>query len=38
MMGHTYPGMFDVASSIALTSSSFGGHVEILEFQDLRVR
>ncbi len=38
MMGHLYPGMFAAASNITATSASFGGHVEILEFDDLRIR
>ena len=36
LMGHLYPGMFDIASNITSTYSTFGGHVEILELDDLR--
>ena len=36
MLGHLYPGMFDIASNITSSYSSFGGHVEILELDDLR--
>ncbi len=38
LMGHLYPGMQDVATDITLVPAHFGGHVEILEFDDLRVR
>ncbi|WP_327657415.1 L-fucose/L-arabinose isomerase family protein [Streptomyces sp. NBC_00483] len=38
MMGHLYPGMFDIATSITSVLSTFGGHAEILELDDLRVR
>jgi L-arabinose isomerase len=37
-MGHLYPGMLDVSTDMTLVSSRFGGHVEVLEFDDLRVR
>jgi L-arabinose isomerase len=36
LLGHLYPGMFDIASSITSIYASFGGHVEILELDDLR--
>ncbi len=36
LLGHLYPGMFDIASNITSAYSSFGGHVEILELDDLR--
>jgi len=36
LLGHLYPGMFDIASNITSTYSTFGGHVEILELDDLR--
>jgi L-arabinose isomerase len=36
LMGHLYPGMFDIASNITSSYSTFGGHVEILELDDLR--
>lgn len=38
LMGNLYPGMIDVSTDLALISSQLGGHVEILEFDDLRVR
>ncbi|MEV0169371.1 arabinose isomerase, partial [Nonomuraea fuscirosea] len=38
LMGHLYPGMMDVATDLTLVSANFGGHVEVLEFDDLRVR
>ncbi len=38
LMGHLYPGMLDVATDVTLVSANLGGHVEILEFDDLRVR
>jgi L-arabinose isomerase len=38
LMGHLYPGMLDVATDLTLVPVNFGGHVEVLEFDDLRVR
>ncbi|MEU3463445.1 L-fucose/L-arabinose isomerase family protein [Streptomyces sp. NPDC006733] len=38
LMGHLYPGMYDVSTDLAMVSGSLGGHVEVLEFDDLRVR
>jgi L-arabinose isomerase len=38
LMGHLYPGMLDVSTDLTLVTANFGGHVEILEFDDLRVR
>ncbi len=38
LMGHLYPGMLDVSTDLTLVSAQFGGHVEVLEFDDLRVR
>ena len=38
MMGHLYPGMYDIASNITSVLKTLGGHVEILEYDDLRVR
>lgn len=38
VMGHLYPGMFDIASNITAIQSAVGGHVEILELDDLRIR
>jgi L-arabinose isomerase len=37
-MGHLYPGMLDVATDLTLVPRNFGGHMEVLEFDDLRVR
>jgi L-arabinose isomerase len=36
LLGHLYPGMFDIASNITSGYSAYGGHVEILELDDLR--
>lgn len=38
LMGHLYPGMLDVATDLTLVPVNLGGHVEVLEFDDLRVR
>jgi L-arabinose isomerase len=38
LMGHLYPGMLDVSTDLTLVSANFGGHVEVLEFDDLRER
>jgi L-arabinose isomerase len=38
LMGHLYPGMLDVSTDLTLVSTQFGSHVEVLEFDDLRVR
>ena len=38
LMGHLYPGMLDVSTDMTLVSAQLGGHVEVLEFDDLRVR
>jgi L-arabinose isomerase len=38
LMGHLYPGMLDVSTDLTLVTVNFGGHVEVLEFDDLRVR
>lgn len=38
LMGHVYPGMLDVATDPSLLSTTFGSHVEVLEFDDLRHR
>lgn len=37
-MGHVYPGMLDVSTDLTLLPTTFGSHVEVLEFDDLRVR
>jgi len=38
LLGHLYPGMLDVATDPTLVTAQLGGHVEILEVDDLRVR
>jgi L-arabinose isomerase len=38
LLGHLYPGMMDVAADPTSVSAQLGGHVEILEIDDLRVR
>ncbi len=38
LMGHLYPGMLDVSTDLATVSTTFGSHVEVLEFDDLRER
>ncbi|MFI6576212.1 arabinose isomerase [Nocardiopsis sp. NPDC050513] len=38
LMGHVYPGMMDVATDPTLIARNFGGHVEVVEFDDLRER
>ena len=38
LMGHLYPGMLDVSTDLTLLPVTFGSHVEVLEFDDLRVR
>ncbi|OOC53704.1 MULTISPECIES: L-fucose/L-arabinose isomerase family protein [Nocardiopsis] len=38
LMGHLYPGMMDVSTDPTLITRNFGGHVEVLEFDDLRER
>jgi L-arabinose isomerase len=38
LMGHLYPGMLDVSTDLTLVTAHFGGHLEVLEFDDLRVR
>lgn len=36
LLGHLYPGMFDIATNVTSSYATFGGHVEILELDDLR--
>ena len=36
LMGHLYPGMLDVSTDLTLIPTRLGGHVEVLEFDDLR--
>lgn len=38
LMGHLYPGMLDVSTDLTTLPTTFGSHVEVLEFDDLRVR
>ncbi|WP_405574833.1 L-fucose/L-arabinose isomerase family protein [Streptomyces sp. NBC_01167] len=38
LMGHLYPGMYDVSTDLTMVPGHLGGHVEVLEFDDLRVR
>ncbi|MCU1686392.1 MAG: arabinose isomerase [Amycolatopsis sp.] len=38
LLGHLYPGMLDVAADLTSVSAQLGGHVEVLEIDDLRVR
>ncbi|MFC1412691.1 arabinose isomerase [Streptacidiphilus sp. N1-12] len=38
LMGHLYPGMLDVSTDLTLVPANLGGHMEVLEFDDLRVR
>ena len=38
LMGHVYPGMLDVSTDLTLLPVTFGSHVEVLEFDDLRER
>src|SRR3954447_25276608 len=38
LLGHLYPGMLDVATDLTSVPAQLGGHVEVLEIDDLRVR
>ncbi|MDQ6852021.1 MAG: L-fucose/L-arabinose isomerase family protein [Actinomycetota bacterium] len=38
LMGHLYPGMLDVSTDLTMITANLGGHMEVLEFDDLRVR
>ena len=38
LMGHLYPGMLDVSTDLSLVPFNFGGHMEVVEFDDLRER
>ncbi|MEP7179087.1 MAG: L-fucose/L-arabinose isomerase family protein, partial [Pseudonocardiales bacterium] len=38
LMGHLYPGMLDVSTDLTLVPANLGGHMEVLELDDLRVR
>ncbi|MGP3989792.1 arabinose isomerase [Streptomyces sp. 3N207] len=38
LMGHLYPGMLDVSTDLTLLPTTFGSHIEVLEFDDLRHR
>jgi L-arabinose isomerase len=37
-MGHLYPGMLDVSTDLTMVTAHLGGHMEVIEFDDLRVR
>ncbi len=37
LMGHLYPGMYDVSTDLTFVPAMLGGHVEVLEIDDLRV-
>lgn len=36
LMGNLYPGMLDVSTDLTLIPARLGGHVEVVEFDDLR--
>jgi L-arabinose isomerase len=38
LLGHLYPGMLDVATDLTSVPAQLGGHIEVLEIDDLRVR
>jgi len=38
MLGHTYPGMIDMSTDVAVVHTQLGAHVEILEIDDLKDR
>ncbi|MFE3826181.1 arabinose isomerase [Streptomyces sp. NPDC059092] len=38
LMGHLYPGMYDVSTDLTMVPGQLGGHVEVVELDDLRVR
>ena len=38
MLGHTYPGMIDMATDLGTVHGQLGAHVEILELEDLQDR
>lgn len=38
LLGHLYPGMLDVATDPTSVTARFGGHIEVLEIDDLRAR
>lgn len=38
LLGHLYPGMLDVATDLTLVPANLGGHIEVLEVDDVRVR
>lgn len=38
LLGHLYPGMLDVSTDLTRVTAQLGGHVEVLEIDDLRVR
>lgn len=38
LMGHLYPGMLDISTDPTMLTAALGGHVEVLELDDLRLR
>jgi L-arabinose isomerase len=38
VLGHTYPGMLDLATDFEQVSSTLGTHIEVLEIEDVRDR
>lgn len=38
LIGHLYPGMLDVSTDLTLVPANMGGHIEVLEIDDVRVR
>ncbi len=38
VLGHLYPGMLDISTDFTAVQAQLGGHVEVLEMDDLRVR
>lgn len=38
LLGHLYPGMLDVATDLTSVPAQLGGHIEVLEIDDVRVR
>lgn len=38
LMGHLYPGMYDVSTDLTMVTGNLGGHMEVVEFDDLRAR
>ena len=38
LLSHLYPGMLDVATDLTLVPAQLGGHIEVLEVDDVRAR